>query len=110
MQSAVHVFHERRARRDGQELRQEVPQQIAHRDRAIGPADANVHVQAKRVVAPDDVPEKLVVPAVVRRVNDALVLPAAPRMRPRRPEPEAERLHDVVQLRAALGHPLRQHP
>ena len=45
------------------------------------PLDADVDVQAEGVVAPDDVPEQLVVAAVVRRVDDPLVLPARPRMR-----------------------------
>ena len=54
-----------------------------HRDRAVGAGDADVHVQPEGVVAPDDVAEQLVVAAVVRRVDDPLVLPAAPRVRRR---------------------------
>ena len=52
-------------------------------DRAIGSLDADVDVKAERVVLPDDVAEELVVAAVVRRVDDPLVLPVRPRMRAR---------------------------
>ena len=60
--------------------------------RAIGAVDADVHVQPEGVVAPDDVAEELVVAAVVRRVDDALLLPRAPRMRAGGRESDAERL------------------
>ena len=70
-----------------------------HGDRAVGAADADVDVQPERVVAPDDVAEELVVPPVVRRVDDPLVLPAAPRMRAGGAERDAHRLDE--RLRAA---------
>ena len=56
------------------------------------------------VVAPDDVPEDLVVPRVVRRVDDALVLPAAPRMSPRRRDRNVALRDELLQLVAALDH------
>ena len=65
-------------------------------------ADADVDVEAEGVVPPGDVAEQLVVAAVVRRVDDPLVLPAAPRMRAGCAEREAELARDRCELRAAL--------
>ena len=73
------------------------------RDRAIGPVDRDVDVQPERVVAPDDVAQELVVPPVVRRVDDPLLLPVRPRVRPGRAEQEPHRLDERLQLRAPLG-------
>ena len=73
------------------------------------PRMPDVHVQAEGVVAPDDVAEQLVVAPVVRRVDDPLVLPAAPRMRAGRAEQDALLARERVQLRAPLGH-LRGRP
>ena len=74
------------------------------RDRAVGAGDPDVHVETERVVAPDDVAEELVVPPVVRRVDDPLVLPAAPRVRAGRAERELLFARERVDLRAALLH------
>ena len=104
VQAGVDVLDERRARREREQLGQEVAQRVVHRDRAVGAGDADVHVQAERVVAPDDVAEELVVPAVVRRVDDALVLPAAPRVRAGRAERELLLAGERVELRAPLLH------
>ena len=71
--------------------------------RAIGAADRDVGVDAEGVVAPDDVPEDLVVAPVVRRVDDPLIAPARPGVRPRGPEREAEWLDERGELGAALG-------
>src|SRR5256885_439782 len=57
------------------------------------------------VVAPDDVPENLVVAPVVRRVDDALVLPAAPRMRSRGGQRDVEAVGQLCELRPARRHP-----
>ncbi len=73
-------------------------------DRAIGACDADVDVQAERVVAPDDVAQQLVVASVVRRVDDALVLPAAPWMRGGAAEPDPQLAGDGMKLRAPLSH------
>ena len=75
-----------------------------HRDRAVGAGDPDVHVQPERVVAPHDVAEELVVPPVMRRVDDALVLPAAPRVRAGRTERELLLARERMDLRAALLH------
>src|SRR5207253_2511106 len=50
----------------------------------------------------------LVVPPVVRRVDDALVLPSAPWMRPGGCEGDAELICKLRELRTTLGHPLRR--
>src|ERR671929_157410 len=63
--------------------------------------------QAERVVAPDDVAEDLVVAPVVRRIDDPLVLPAAPRVRARPAERDSEVAHERMQLRAPLAHARR---
>ena len=65
-------------------------------------------VQPERVVAPDDVAEQLVVPPVVRCIDDALVLPPAPRMRARRRQSHAERFGQPAQLHPALAELLRR--
>ena len=95
---------ERRARREREHLGQEVAQRVVHRDRAVGARDPDVHVETERVVAPDDVAKDLVVSAVVRRVDDPLVLPAAPRMRPGAAERELQLARDAVDLGAPLAH------
>ena len=104
VQPRVDVLHERRAGREREELGQEVAEPVRDGDRAVGAADADVDVEPEGVVAPDDVAEQLVVAAVVRRVDDPLVLPVGPGMRSRRGEPDPERLDEGVQLRAALRH------
>ena len=101
--AGVHALDERRARGEREELRQEVAEPVHDRDRAIGTADADVDVEAEAVVPPDDVAQELVVAAVVRRVDDALVLPAGPRVRSRGSERQAHRLDERGELLAALG-------
>ena len=100
----VDALGERRARRDGEQLGQEAAQAVDDRDRAIGAPDADVDVEAERVVLPDDVLEDLVVAPVVRRVDDPLVLPARPRDAPRsRRAPSPSGSTSAASCRAALG-------
>ena len=106
MEAAVHAFDERRARRKRQQVRQERAQPVLDGDRPVGAPDADVDVEAERVVPPDDVAKELVVPAVVRRIDDPLVLPAAPGMRSGRAEGDPEPGHQCGELRPALAHPL----
>ncbi len=105
VQAGVHSFDEGRARRERKQLGQEVAQLIADCDRAIGTSDRHVHVEAEAVVAPDDVLEDLVVAAVVRRVDDPLVLPGAPGMRPGRAQCHSECVGQLLELHAALADP-----
>ena len=63
-----------------------------------------MHVQAEGVVAPDDVAEQLVVAAVVRRVDDPLVLPVGPRVRPGRGKTDPERVRERFELHTPLRH------
>ena len=103
---------------EGQQLGQEVPQPVADGDRAVGAVDRDVHVEAEAVVAPDDVPEDLVVAAVVRRVDDPLVLPAGSTGACRsRPSATPERVGELVaaaraarRCRAAASSNVSQRP
>ena len=95
---------ERRAGRVRQQVREKGAKRVGDRDRAVGALDADVDVQAEAVVAPDDVAENLVVAAVVRRVDDALLLPRAPGMRAGGAEGDVEARGQLQQLPAALGH------
>ena len=104
VETGVDALVERGARREREDLRQQVPQPVRDRDRPVCAADADVDVEAEGVVAPDDVSQQLVVPAVVRRVDDPLLLPRRPRMRAGRAERDSERVDDGLQLRAALRH------
>src|SRR5262249_32040133 len=81
VEAAVHAFHERRAGAEREQLGQVIAQTVTDGDRPVGPVDRHVYVEAEAVVAPDDVLEDLVVPPVVRSVDDPLVLPRAPRVR-----------------------------
>ncbi len=103
VEPGVHVLDERRARREREDLGQEAAHSVVHRDRPLGAFDRDVHVQPEAVVAPHDVAQELVVPAVVRRVDDPLLLPVGPRVRARRAEEQAHRLDELTQLRATLG-------
>src|SRR6187401_2511824 len=60
------------------ELAKEVTHPGHDRDRPVGAVDRNVDVQPEGVVAPHDVAQELVVPTVVRRVDDPLRLPVRP--------------------------------
>ena len=104
MEPRVHVLDERRARRQREQLWKEVPESGDDRDRAVGPVDPDVDVEPERVVAPDDVAQELVISPVVRRVDDALLLPVGPRVRARRAEQEPHRLDERLELRATLRH------
>ena len=100
----AHALDEGRARGEREDLREEVPQRAGDRDRPVGAADGHVHVQPEGVVTPDDVAEELVVSAVVRRVDDALLLPVRPRVGPGGAEEETHRLDERLKLRAPLRH------
>ena len=78
------------------------------RDGAVRAAHADVDVEAEGVVPPDDVAEQLVVPAVVRRVDDPLLLPRAPRVRAGRAERDPEPVRELGQLGAPLAQRLRR--
>ena len=103
VQSRVHALGERGARRERQELGEEVSHRRDDRDGAISTLDRDMDVEPERVVAPDDVPEELVVSPVVRRVDDALFLPVRPGVGPGRAEHEPHRLDQRLQLRPTLG-------
>src|SRR5262245_46301390 len=107
VEAAVDALDDRRACRQREQVREERPQPVVDGDRPVGSPDPDVHVQAEGVVPPDDVAEQLVVPAVVRRVDDALVLPAAPGVCADRAERDPEDGCQRRQLGAALAHPLR---
>jgi len=62
-----------------------------------------VDVEAEAVVAPDDVAEVFVVGAVVRRIDDPLLLPGAPRMGADGSERDADPGRELVELRPALA-------
>src|SRR5207248_5412381 len=97
------AFHKRRARRERKQLRQVVPEGRTDANRAVGAVDADVYVDAERVVAPDDVAEDLVVAAVVRRVDDSLLLPRAPGMRAGCGEGDPARVREPAKLPATLA-------
>ncbi len=103
VEAAVDALDERRARGEREQLGQVVRERRADADRAVGAVDADVDMEAEGVVAPDDVAEELVVAAVVRRVDDPLLLPRAPRMRSGRCQRDAERLHELAELPAPLA-------
>src|SRR5215217_4576253 len=75
VQPGVHALDERRAGGVGEQLGKERAQAVGDLDGAVGAVDGDVEVLAEAVVAPDDVAQDLVVPAVVRRVDDPLLLP-----------------------------------
>ena len=73
-----------------------------------GPLIADVDVDPEAVVLPDDVAEQLVVAAVVRRVDDPLLLPRAPRVRARGAERDPEPVGERGELGAPLADRLRR--
>ena len=107
VQARVHALDERGRRREREQLGQKGPQPVGHADGAVCAANRHVDVDAEAVVAPHDVLQELVVPAVVRRVDDPLVLPAAPRMRSGRRQADAQAPGQRAELSASLDHPLR---
>src|SRR6266508_4549760 len=104
MQPAVDVLDERRRARECEQVWQPLPEAVAGRHRPIGAVDGDVHVQAEGVVAPDDVTQQLVVAPVRRRVDDALLLPGAPRVSARGAELGAERIGQRHELPTTLPH------
>ena len=102
METGDDVLDEGRARGQREQLGQDVPERVADRDGTVRPADRDVRVDTEAVVPPDDVAEDLVVPPVVGRVDDPLVLPAAPRVRSRRGELHADLVREAHELRAAV--------
>jgi hypothetical protein len=96
------LLDERRARGDGEELGQEAAERARDADGAVGAADGRVDVEAERVVAPDDVAEDLVVAPVVRRVDDPLLLPGAPGVRPGRCQPDAALRREAEEAQAGV--------
>src|SRR6266550_606774 len=58
-------------------------------------------MDTEAVVPPHDVLEDLAVTTIVGRVDDALVLPAAPGMRARAAEPDSELVGQLAELHAA---------
>ena len=80
-----------RVRRDRQQQRQHRAQAVADAHRAVDVADAQVHVQAERVVAPGDVFQPVLDAAVVLGVDDRLLAVVGPRVRAGRAERDALR-------------------
>src|SRR6266498_4012936 len=107
VQACVDALEKGRAAGQREQLRQEVAQAVAHSNRAVGAVDRDVDVHPEAVVAPDDVAQELVVAAVMRRVDDALLLPGAPGMRPGGGERDADRLGELEELRPPLSQPGR---
>ena len=89
-----------------EELGEEVSHRRDDRDGAIGTVDRDVDVERTCCCARRRT-EELVVSAVVRRVDDALLLPVRPWVRPGRAEHEAHRLDQRPQLRPTLGNRCR---
>ena len=102
MEAGVAVLHERRAGRECEQVGKEHPDGVADADRAIRSADTDVDVEPEAVVTPHDVAEDLVVAAVVRRVDDALLLPWAPGVCPGRRERDSEPVREGRELVAPL--------
>ena len=69
------AFDAGRVGRQREQVGQEGAHRVAHGDRPIDAADSHVDVLAPGVVAPGDVLELVFDGAVMRRVDDALVLP-----------------------------------
>ena len=103
VQARVHVLDERRAGRVREELGQIGPEPVGDLHGSIEAVDGDMHMEAERVVPPDDVAQELVAQAVVGRVDDSLFLPGAPGVRPGGAEGDSELLGERGQLRASLG-------
>src|SRR5262249_10075595 len=107
MQAAVDALHERGAGGQRQQVRQPLTHAVADGDRAVRPLNGHVDVEAERVVAPDDVSEQRVVPPVVGGVDDPLLLPWAPGVRPGRAQFDAESVSESPELGPSLADPGR---
>ena len=81
-------------------------QRVADRDRPVGAAHPDVDVVAEGVVAPGHVLEALLDAPVVRRVDDALLLPGAPGMGAGRAQREVHVGREREQPRAPLALPV----
>ncbi len=109
VEAGADALVEGRARREGQQLRQEASQRRADPHRPVGSADPDVDVLDERHVAPRDVLEPFGDASVVRRVDQPHVLPARPGMRARARQRDPERVRELRQLRPVLreaGHGL----
>src|SRR5918995_5217166 len=104
VQVCVAALGEGRAGREGKQLGQVASERVADGDGAVGAANADVNVHAERVVAPGDVAKALLDQPVVRRVDDRLVLPGAPRVRAGRAERDSVSGGQLDNLAAALRH------
>ena len=76
---------------------------VTDRHRAVSVADADVDVDAERVVAPRDVLELPLDDRVVRRVDDLLVLPAGERVRAVRAQADPELVGKAEQQATTLA-------
>ena len=93
-----------RAAGEGEQLRQHRAKRAVDGDRTVGAVDADVHVQAERVVAPGHVAQGRLDDRVVRRVDHLLVLPARVGMRAGGAQPVAEVVGHIEQIGPPLGH------
>ena len=109
MQAAEAILDPRRVRRRSEQGRQHGTHRVADRYGPVGVANPYVHVHAERVVAPCDVLEPLLHAPVVRRVDDSLLLPRAPGMRPGRSQRHAFPAGELEQPVAALLLARRSH-
>jgi hypothetical protein len=98
------VLEERRARGEGEQLRKQVAHVVADANRAVGAVHRDVDVEPERVVAPDDPAQDLVVAAVVRRVDDPLLVPRAPGVSPCGSEEHTETVGEFSELVTPLAH------
>ena len=78
VQAGVAAVEERRVGRDGEQGRKQLAQPVADGDGAIGPADADVDVQAPGVVSLSHPAEVVLQAAVVLGVDDPLVQVVGP--------------------------------
>ena len=101
VQLRPHSLDEGGVGREGKEVRQVAAHSVAKRDRPVLAVHAHVHVRTPRVVAPGHVLEPVFHQPVVRRVDDALVLPAREGMRAGRPQRHTMLLGKVAEREAA---------
>ena len=103
VQARVALVDVGRVGADREQRGQDRPQPVAHADRAVGAADADVDVDGERVVAPRHVLEPVLDALVVLRVDDVLLAVVAQRVRARRAEPDAVRAGEREQPPPRLG-------
>src|SRR5829696_1505717 len=73
---------ERRVRRQGEEMRNVLPQPVEEVDDLLATPDGVMHVQREGVVAPDQPPQLRLQALVVRLVYDLLLTPVSDGVRP----------------------------